>query len=126
MSTVAAGVEATVGGGTAGAGGLRKGAGADDVARVTGAAVTATALSGPGAGDPAGAGATAGVDEGAAAGVAAGADEGAVAARGGGAGAGGIAGAGAAPAPGQETTSVSVGIVPGGGRPVLMPRPRAA
>jgi hypothetical protein len=30
------------------------------------------------------------------------------------------------PPPGQATTSVRVGIVPGGGRPVLMPQPRAA
>jgi len=45
----------------------------------------------------------------------------------GGAACGGATGAGVAgPEPGHATTSVSVGIVPGGGRPVLMPRPRDA
>jgi len=41
---------------------------------------------------------------------------------------GGVAAGGAAtvPPPGQATTSVRVGIVPGGGRPVFMPQPRAA
>jgi hypothetical protein len=44
---------------------------------------------------------------------------------------GGIAAAGGAAAAagglgGKDTTSVSVGIDPGGGRPVLMQRPRAA
>ena len=78
--------------------------------------------------------ATGGADgAGAAAGAPAGAADGA-GALGAGLGATGVApppavppgGAVTAPAPGQATTSVKVGIVPGGGRPVLMPPPRAA